>query len=323
MPLLLQAPADRCLFAKLCFAIELGDNSIPVRIGAQTVEAGMDTGSVGLRVLSRALKPGNFHTSEQPVQIVYGSGVRLQGVEAQADTALGPVKGTMNFQLVTGIECTQNRPNCPASRDSFEHYGIMGDGIPGQGFSAIIGIKTDSIPLGNPMQALGIRSWIVALPRPGEPGRLGLNPPEQEVSGFVSLPATDRSESAPSGALHGCLQNDATGKRICGFIMLDTGAPGIQVSSPDPLPQQWARNTSASLLFQDAGGQTRATEHFRTDERAHMSRLRFEQKPDAKFTLIRAGVSPYLCFEVLYGGPNRIGLRPRTENANLPRCSVQ
>ena len=292
--------------------------SIPVQMGSQTVQAALDTGSVGLRVLSRALQPANFRATNRPLRYGYGSGVRLTGVEAQTEAGLGSAKATLNFQLVNGIQCAEDHPHCPASRVSFEQYGLMGDGIPGGGFPAIIGIKPETKGIGNPLRALGIQRWSVTLPAGGEAGRLNLNPPE--VSGFVVLPF---AEGLPD-AVRGCLQNDATHKSICGVITLDTGAPGILVSSPDPLPERWRAEIPASLLFQDAGGQTHAVENFRTDNRAHRSRVRFEQKPEQKFTIIHAGVSPYLCFAVLYEpDANTIGLKPRGGDARLPRCSAQ
>ena len=292
--------------------------SIPVQMGSQTVQAALDTGSVGLRVLSRALQPANFRAANQPLRYGYGSGVRLTGVEAQTEAGLGSAKATLNFQLVNGIQCVEDRPHCPASRVSFEEYGLMGDGIPGAGFPAIIGIKSESKGIGNPLRALGIQRWSLALPAGAEAGRLDLNP--QEASGFVAFPL---AANLPD-ALRGCLQNDVTHKTICGVITLDTGAPGILVTSPDPLPDQWRATSAASLLFQDAQGNTHAVENFRTDIRAHRSHLRFERKPEAKITIIHAGVSPYLCFAVLYEpDANTISLKPRAGDGRLPRCSAQ
>jgi len=56
----------------------------------------------------------------------------------------------------------------PASLVSAAQYGIQGDGLPGEGFVAIMGVNMGHDPVPNPLIALGVKRWIVELPRPGE-----------------------------------------------------------------------------------------------------------------------------------------------------------
>ncbi len=94
--------------------------TIPVRIGSRTVEAGLDTGSVGLRVLARALSSSDTQTSGTAENYAYGSGARLIGVQAQARVSIGQTSGALTIQLVNSIGCVPKKPNCPASRVPFE-----------------------------------------------------------------------------------------------------------------------------------------------------------------------------------------------------------
>ena len=124
------------------------------------------------------------------------------------------------------------------------------------------------------------------------------------------------------GAIRGCLRNDSRPESVCGVIVFDTGAAGISVSSPDPLPRGWPPGTPASLLYQDESGRTRLVQRFRTGDPAHSSRLFFDDHPSGRQTVIHANASPYFCFDVLYEadhGP--ISLRPRASGPSDPHAS--
>lgn len=68
--------------------------------------------------------------------------------------------------------------NPPARAD----YGIGGDGLPREGFDAILGVsmRGSDAPSAatNPLSVIGSRHWIVIPPEPGTaaPGRLIINP---------------------------------------------------------------------------------------------------------------------------------------------------
>ena len=294
---------------------------MPVRVGTADLFAAIDSGSSGLRVVAPALRASDYQAiavtkrdsvvtgdrlprpapgSNQPSTYGYESGTVLHGIRAQANVSFGSVHGPVTIQVIQSLSCSPDRPNCAEGRLPIQHMGLMGGGKPDQGAPAIIGIHSSDIPVIVPFPALGVKRWIVDIPNDLGGGQLVLNPPEESLAGFVRFPLPAGSGAEPSDAIRGCLQNDKTNQRICGFIEFDTGAPGLSVASPDPLPKSWPPHTPASLSYQDEHGTTRLVQSFRTGDPAHSSRLRFDPAPKQRFTVIHANASPYFCFDVLY-----------------------
>jgi hypothetical protein len=167
--------------------------SVPISVsGGAPIDAELDTGSFGLRVLERAMTPSQYSSTGIHRQIAFGSGARLSGVIATAVVGVGEAMtpSPIPFQVVQAVDCVETKPKCPASKVKFEDYGIAGDGFPHEGFDAILGIsmRFPLAPMGaiNPLAAIGSRSWIVILPRPGDdaPGQLIINPNESDTAGF-------------------------------------------------------------------------------------------------------------------------------------------
>src|SRR5207344_1514729 len=104
-------------------------------------------------------------------------------------------------------------------------YGIASDGLPDEGFKAILGTDMAPAAVGNPLIAMGVRRWIVELPRPGEPGpgRLILNPDATDLAGFVMLPLAASYAQIQGGGVHdalpGCLAHAASRTRVCGAVL--------------------------------------------------------------------------------------------------------
>ena len=97
------------------------------------------------------------------------------------------------------------------------------DGLPDEGFKAILGTDMAPEKVANPLTAMGVRRWIVELPRPGErgPGRLILNPTREETEGYVMLPMSAPFSKMQGGGLGttplpGCLQPGSTGRTAAG-----------------------------------------------------------------------------------------------------------
>src|SRR6185312_8281326 len=67
--------------------------AVPMTLGGTAIEAGLDTGSVGLRVLSRATANARVEATTRPTTYSYTSGTRFKGVVAKAVLALGEVSG--------------------------------------------------------------------------------------------------------------------------------------------------------------------------------------------------------------------------------------
>jgi hypothetical protein len=299
--------------------------TVPVQVGATTIEAGLDTGSTGLRILPNVLAPGDARETSESDTYAYGSGARFEGVIGRATVSFGGLSGTSTAQLIRKVGCVEQKPNCPANRVPLAQYGIQGDGLAGEGFKAILGVNMAHAPAENPLSAAGAARWIVDLPRPGEgtPGRLILNPTDEEVASFVrlkTLPNFREQRGGMHDSVAGCLVNDQTQARACGALLMDTGAPGLEVVNGRLTGGPWAPQTPAMLVLAQPDGQARAAERLVIGQRSHASRLTYSEEPRFTGTILRAGLSPYFAFSVLYDpAAGEIGVKPRAPTPDGPR----
>jgi len=96
-----------------------------INIGNNPVYVGIDTGSVGLRVLESSLKDmTNITLTNTSESYSYADGVSLNGVVATAPITIGGVTETIKFMLVQSVSCIKSMPNCPAN--SFQSNGRAG-----------------------------------------------------------------------------------------------------------------------------------------------------------------------------------------------------
>jgi hypothetical protein len=287
-----------------------------ITVGATAIEAGLDSGSTGLRVLPGALSATDAAAGSSGDSYSYGSGAEFKGVVGKATVSIGDLSAQTGFQLIRMVGCTDRQPNCPASRLALKDYGIQGDGLAGEGFKAIIGVNMADAEIPSPLKAIGARRWIIELPRPNEntSGRLILNPTDDELSGFVRLPVTE-GFAGQRGGLHdsimGCLINEETRAEACGPTLLDTGAPGIQLANSN-LKGPWRAQTPATLEFFDRHKKLAAAVRFQTESRSQASHLNFIERPAPKTTAILSGLMPYFAFSVLYDpATQELGLKAR------------
>jgi hypothetical protein len=302
--------------------------TVPLQVGGTTIEAGLDTGSTGLRILPSTLGAGDVRESSEADTYAYGSGARFEGVIGRATVGFGPLSGTSTVQVIRKVGCVEQKPNCPANRIPLAQYGIQGDGLPGEGFKAILGANMAHAPAENPLAAVGAARWIVELPRPGEgrPGRLVLNPADDEVRDYVRLKLLPNFREQRGGmhdAVAGCLVNEAAQARACGALLMDTGAPGLDVVNGKLGGTPWAPGTPATLVLAEPDGQVRAAEKLTIGLRQHASRLNYSQEPRFTGTILRMGLSPYFAFSVLYDpSAGEIGVKPRAPTPDSPRGQV-
>ncbi len=273
--------------------------AIPITVGSASLDAGLDTGSTGLRVLPGTLEGVDARPISETRRYRFDSGVELAGAAAIAEVAIGALAAEIPLQIVVSVGCAPLVPRCPAAKVPPDRYRLEGDGLPDQGFPAILGLGSATGGIPNPAVALGAKRWIVELPRPdvpGTPGRLILNPREDEVAGFTPL----------GPAPQGCIADDTTHARECGTLVLDTGAPGIRVVGAAGGPRAWPSGSPATLTFAGAP----LTERFRVNN-GLATRMSFERS-DHPGTTIYLGPLPYFVFAVLYGpAPGAIALKPR------------
>jgi hypothetical protein len=297
--------------------------SIPIRIGdSPPIEAMLDTGSTGLRVLRAAVSALAYSISEQPSIYGFGSGVRLVGNIANATITIGSgsTGDAIPIEIATSVDCASTVLGCPASRVSAADYRIGGNGLPKQGFWAIVGINMGNADAVNPLLHMGAHAWIVLLPRPGEAsaGKLVINPTPSESSGYSLFHTDEILRKLPgAGGFHDAIAACLTGaapqkqKRICGPTLLDTGAPGFHITSGNSSDlSAWKAGTRMELAFNGDNGAELSTTFVAGAGRP--SRIDTALRPNQPRTRISAGSLPYFAFSALYDAERPvIGLKPR------------
>lgn len=294
--------------------------SVDITVGGQPVEAMLDTGSSGLRLLPGAVPASAVALNGRPTAGTYGSGVRLKGEGGRAFVGFGPASVDVPVEVVQKIECVEERPQCPAAKLSPDQFRIGGDGLVGQGFVAILGVGMRPADTPNPLAHLGQRRWIVELPRPGEgkPGRLILNPTPEESTGFASfrLPEGARNDAigGPTwrdNVLPGCVVDLDSQARDCAPTMLDSGAPNFTFKRKEEPKPPWPAGVHAALSFKFDGG-TEIQDRF-TVAASPGTRVRYGKPTTDHFAEgLNAGFQPFLAFTVLYDmKAGVIGIKPR------------
>lgn len=299
--------------------VDLSDGTrryaVSVTVGSTTLDAGLDTGSTGLRILSWRLASGDTEAPGGNTQYHYGSGTQFEGPAAVAKVTIGGVSGDTPVMLIRKIECASDKPDCGAKKADPAHFGIQGDALPDQGFKAILGLNMAPNEVANPFVRMGVKRWIVELPRPGDPapGKLILNPTDDEIAGFTRIhliPGLTERTGGIHDALPACLVNKATQKQICGVGLMDTGAPGLRISASEP-ERAWPNDTPSQLVFGENGKAAQAMD-FIVGRRDQASHLTTEVSNDFPVTRLYLGLMPYFAFDVLYDATrDEIGLKPR------------
>lgn len=278
--------------------------AVTLTIDGQSVDVGLDTGSTGLRVLPRGLGAAGRAAHGEHVTYGYGSGTAFTGPAIRVAVAAGAVAGTIRVMRIDQVGCLERRADCPASKVDPARYGIQGDGLPGEGFAAILGIRLKHDPVENPLIALGARRWIVELPRPGVPGgRLILDPDDAEIAAYARI-GVDADGTAP-----GCLIGPPAQGKVCGASFFDTGAPGLRVIVPRP-PAPWPNGTAATLSVGNGAAMRSAA--IQIGRREQATAMLAVPRPDARQTQLSFGLAPYFIWSVLYDADrHEIGLKPR------------
>ncbi|MGZ3344652.1 MAG: hypothetical protein ACXU82_08445 [Caulobacteraceae bacterium] len=287
--------------------------TIPITVGGVQIEAGIDSGSTGLRILPGVVPAAAEQGSGRRTSYSYDNGVEFDGVVVEADMTIG-VSGRVKFQQIDKVGCKPGLRTCQAVTVKPEAFGIQSGGLPNEGFKAILGINmaTDVAP--NPFMAMGVKRWIIDLPRPGEgkPGRLVLNPADAEVADYKLFHIDDQFGDQRGGlhdAIQACIVNNSNKRSYCGPTDLDTGAPGVQVAASDA-SDMWRPQTPVTIAFYDRGRAVIGAEF--TVGQGPGTRLSFRAPPRRPETHIYLGIMPYFAFSTLYDPAARtIGLKAR------------
>ncbi len=294
--------------------------SIPVRIGnAAPVETMLDTGSTGLRILPGAISPDNYVLTDHSNDYGYGSGVTMSGTVGKATVGVGgdSTNESIPIQIVQKIGCSKDKPACPASRVALSAYGFGGDGLPGEGFKAIIGValppSRQQGEVVNPFGHMGSGAWIIVLPRPGriDPGKLIINPDQNDLAGFTLFKDLIPLPRFKTQSIAGCLHNQTANKEFCGPIMFDTGANLTTVWTSLAPPRNWPDGMRGAFIFGDHAD-LKAGAEFVVDHATPGSKVNIKPPLGPLPTVINAGILPYFRYEVYYNvEKNEIGLKQR------------
>lgn len=213
--------------------------TVPVRVGdGPTIPAMLDTGSYGLRILARALPRHQYEPTGFGLPFNFQSGLIFHGptVQERIQIGLPGPRFQTAIQVVRSMSCQKSRPDCPASQLPPVEFGIGGNGIPYQGFEAILGLslRWSNAPNAvlNPLGKVGDRRWIVILPRPGSEtrGKLIINPDARDMAGFqpVALRRRPSEHGGPPQPLDlgipNCPEAPLAQQVNCPIMPLDSGA---------------------------------------------------------------------------------------------------
>jgi hypothetical protein len=285
--------------------------SVPIAVdGGPPIDAMLDTGSVGLRVLATPYKDNasgvataqnNLVATGKTSQYSYRTGVTLSGVDTQTDVTIGR-DGNVAFQLVTQVTCLPLYPKCPASGIAPIDYRIGSNGFAQTGFTAILGIGATfaaSQDLPNPLAMLGYRSWTIELPAPGAnaPGSLTLSTDYTPVSGFTPL------ASDVLGRVPGCIVL-ADRRTVCAPTLLDTGAPGVEIYTSEVGEIRfWRVGIRSAFGFADTN---LAPAEFISGARGTFTRVSLRPLQNRQQTVIASGVLPFFRYVMLYDVQGRV-----------------
>lgn len=292
---------------------------ITVTVNGVPMEAGLDTGSLGLRLLPRAVARAGIAAGGAGYTYGYGSGVVLDGPDARALVRIGASQARIAVQAVARVTCRKGAQKCPAGHLEPGAYGLMGSGQAGQGFPAIIGVRLESGTIDHPLSVLGVKRWIVHLPaRGGGGGALILNPDARDTAGFVPL----RNGADGKGTVAGCImvaRPDA--RQICGPTLWDTGAPGIGVKNA-PRPPAWQEGVPAEMRFVTSDGTREPRIAFRAGDRDHGGQATFAAAPQRTGPYVSAGTMPFYAYDMLYDATTgQMAIRPNPDQRGLPQAA--
>lgn len=296
--------------------VDLSDGTrryaVPVVIAGVQMEAGLDTGSTGLRVMAPRLP--ETPTGGAYTEYSYSSGLGIKGKIGRVNVQFGAVSATLPVHLIDKLGCTAQRPDCAGKKLTLAEFGIQGDALRGEGFPAILGINMADGDVPNPLVTLGAVRWIIELPEPGRntPGRLIVDPTDDEVEAFTRLrliPTLSDRKSGVHDALAGCLVRSDTHQKLCAPVIFDSGAPGLRVSL-ESFRTPWPNGTPGELVLSD--GEKSIGLAFSVGRRDQASGMFPERVAAGGLPHISAGLMPFFGWAVLYDPKSAtIGLKPR------------
>lgn len=277
---------------------------IPLMVGNNLLYAGVDTGSVGLRVLESAItdKTGITITAESE-SYSYQDGVSLTGLVATAPVTIGGVTENIKFMVITNVSCLPQIPDCP--KNAFTASGRAGL----MGISLYIGGSTHGV--WNPLSQLpgALANGFYLDGNRSHPGlTIGLN--SDKVTGFdyVDLQPISQPESNPAPY---SLWNVNLPARVeypskdgtialsqTGSVLYDTGTAAYTIYNVGTQEQGTFPNHTQINQKQQLNGNKRFDWSFNTGDEYYINSA---VKVAESFSLVvNTGNIPFITYDILY-----------------------
>jgi hypothetical protein len=300
--------------------------SIPVSIaGGAPIEAMLDSGSTGLRLLPPAMPAQGLEETDTRTIYSYGIGLKITGKVWEGEVSVGGAEtaGAIRIHAISAIGCVPSKPKCPGAKTTIDRFLLGGRGDPEHGYQAIIGVGLAPNAVVNPLAAIGDGVWIITLPKPdtGKPGKLILNPTAEERAGFTMFQLERKDLNTPFGQMRGwdahipgCLANANTKRSFCAPSLLDSGAPGMLAHSNKKSETDGWNSGAPALFAFVTNGKVIGSDGFLINMQPGSGFNVSERDEGPLERELKMGTLPYFSFDVLYDSKaGMIGLKKRTD----------
>jgi hypothetical protein len=194
--------------------------------GSAPFTAELDTGSMGLRVVTGTIPDTAWTIGATASSITYGSGVIATGMLATAAVTIGGLATTTAIAVedITAVSCTAAKPSCPANGVAAADFRFSGT------FPAILGVGFRSnANIASPLTAIGTNhQYTLSLPAyGGSAGAIVIDPDATALARFaetrIQLPAD--GVGFDDTTVPFCVN------ALCLDGLLDTGQPVTQLAT--------------------------------------------------------------------------------------------
>ena len=223
-----------------------------IAINGVALDAFVDTGSSGLRIMPGALDDDTYASvTDQLVSYSYHSGLALQGVVATAPVTIGGLTTpSIPVMQIRTVGCVPGDDDCNTN---------------GFGYPAILGIGMRNLPgsgnIANPIVQLdGHPAYAVHVDRDAQAGALTIGASD---AGFTLVdlplldggaPLADGTEPRDDRTVPACVTDATHGTQLCAGAILDTGCGPVEMLRPSytGADQEWTPGTAGEVAVADA-----------------------------------------------------------------------
>ncbi|HEY1551494.1 MAG TPA: hypothetical protein VGG28_26880 [Kofleriaceae bacterium] len=194
--------------------------------GSAPFTAELDTGSVGLRVVTGTIADSAWTIGTTASSVVYGSGVIAAGTIATANVTIGDLATTTAIAVedITAVSCTAAKPSCPADGVAAADFRFSAT------FPAILGVGfRANANIASPLVAIGANhQYALALPiYGGSAGAITIDPDATTIARF----AQTRVQLPVDGVGFDDTTVPFCVNALCVTGLLDTGQPATQLAT--------------------------------------------------------------------------------------------